>query len=190
MEAQKTGNHYHQASETNNVLKPSKVLILMLSISVLAAAAWVAAQGTPTQTPAPSLIDNLMKSTKLKYVEQKDFYKVRYTMGETPRKHDVYVRMVTHEYRTLKVNEVFGLVWESDKAATHDQLITIFQKKYKMGGLIYELPSETQKNYRIRYAISLPLNSTPEIAKSYLNMVATTGDQLENDLNPGKEDEF
>ena len=125
----------------------------MLSISVLAAAASVAAQGTPTQTPTPSPIDILMKSTKLKYLEQKDVYKVRYTMGETPRKHDVFVRMVTHEYRTLKVNEVFGLVWESDKAATHDQLITIFQKKYKMGGLIYELPSETQKNYRIRFAI-------------------------------------
>jgi hypothetical protein len=178
-----------QANETKNVLKPSKVLILMTSVPLFIAAAWAFPQGViePLQTTS---IDDLMKATKLIYKNLESFYSLKFDIPDSKRKQEVFVRKAGNEYRSLKVNEVFGLVWESDKPATTEQLLTIFQKRFKMGGLIYELPSATQKLYRIRYAVSMPLNSTPETAAFYINIAATTGDDVEKELNPGQEDKF
>ncbi len=143
-------------------------------------------QGTPIQNS----IDDLMKATTLKYKNLESFYSLKFNIADSSRKQEVFIRKAGNEYRSLKVNEVFGLVWESEKPATTEQLLTIFQKRFKIGGLIYELPSTAQKLYRIRYAVSMPLNSTPEAAAYCINVAATTGDDVEKELNPGQEDKF
>lgn len=147
----------------------------------------MAIQGSPQTVPDP--IGDLIKATKLSYADITGLYKLSYIIDEK-RKQTIYVRKETHDYRSLKVNEVYSLVWESPNAMPADQLTTTFLTRLGIGGLIYEQPSEAQKLYRIRFRLTVPISLNPEAAKEYFNAVAVTGDALEAALNPGAEDRF
>jgi hypothetical protein len=153
----------------------------------LSAALGVAVLQPPQTVPDP--IGDLIKATKLTYTEITKFYQLSYIIDEK-RKQTIYVRKETYDYRSLKVNEVYSLVWESPNAMPADQLLTTFLTRLGIGGLIYEQPSEAQKLYRIRFRMTVPISLSPDAAKEYFNTVAVTGDTLEAKLNPGAEDKF
>lgn len=158
----------------------------MTSISLLAVSSCAFSQGAQ----APNPVEDLLKAAKLIYSDMPNFFNLKFDISDSKRTHTVYVRKTTWEFRSLKNNEVYGLVWESAMAPTADQLLTIFQKRFKIGGLVYELPSEAQKLFRIRFSVWMPLNSSAQVASTYLSLVSTTGDEIEKELNPGKEDNF
>ena len=108
---------------------------LMSCFTLFAIATCTFQQGTPIQNS----IDDLMKATTLKYKNLESFYSLKFNIADSSRKQEVFIRKAGNEYRSLKVNEVFGLVWESEKPATTEQLLTIFQKRFN------PTPAEVQK---------------------------------------------
>ncbi len=156
-------------------------------LTAIAAISAIGQQAPPVPVIDPAI--ELLKASKLQYTDIGDFCSVKYTIGEK-RSQVTYLRKLLNEYRSLKNCEVFGIVYESPTQVPTSLLISTFQKQYILGGLIYELPSETQKLYRIRFRVSLPINSLPEMTKEYLNTVAVASDALEAELNPTGEDKF
>ncbi len=134
-----------------------------------------------------TLLDALEKS-KLTYATLPAFLSFKYTIAESKRTQTVYLRKASEEYLGLKVNEVFGIVWDEPQKPSRDLLLSTFNKRFTIGGLVLELPSATQKNYRIRFRTTVSATASPREVKDVLNVVASTADDLEKQLNPGKGD--
>lgn len=124
----------------------------------------------------------------LKFTEQEKFYQLRYASTATKRSQTVYVRRSAEEYRSLKLNELFTLCYDSKEAPSAEQLLKIFQKRFTIGGLILEAPTAAQTNWRIRYRIEALTDLAPTKLAEYLQVVQATGDELEKEFQPGQED--
>lgn len=129
----------------------------------------------------------LMKATNLTYTEISGFFQMTFDIADSPRKHTVYMRTKAEEYNSLKASEAFGIVWESAEPAPKDLMEKAFAYRFKAGGLAYELPSEAQTLYRIRYRIHIDPRREPWQVRDLLAIVAATADYMEKELN-GEED--
>lgn len=144
------------------------------------------------QPVQPDLFKLTLQGSGLQFTESTGFYEVKYGIAESnpKRSQTVYIRKSVETYRSLSVREVFALVWESPNPATSEFLLTQFQKRYALGGLVYEKPSETQKLHRFRYRFTVPVDCDAKRLKALLEVAAATGDVIERELNPNEEDKF
>lgn len=139
---------------------------------------------TPATTPPANPLGDKLKASKLTYTDIGAFLQVTFGTDGGKRKQTTYVRKQAETYLSLEANEVFSLVWESSKEPTPEFLIEVFQKRYKLGGLVYEVPSGTQTMYRIRYSINAYTSTTSDALRYLLDVAASTGDSLEKILSP------
>ena len=145
------------------------------------------------QSPAPQTevsLEATLKDAKLSYTDIGNFYKLKYGFSDTKRSQIAYIRKVEESYNSLKVQEIFSLCYDKSDPPSSEQLQSIFQKRFSIGGLVLEAPSEKQANWRIRFRVTLATNALPETLKEYLNLVSGTADSLEKELNPGSEDKL
>ncbi len=132
-------------------------------------------------------ITTLMKATELTYTEIPGFFQVVFNIANSERKHQIYMRAATETYNSLQANEAFGIVWESAEPADAALLEKAFTYRFKGGGLAYELPSEAQTLYRLRYRLHIDPRRDPKQVRDLLAVVASTSDFMEKELN-GEED--
>ena len=144
---------------------------------------------TPISTPT-SPLEATLKDAKLSYTEIGNFYQLKYDFSDTKRKQTAYIRKMEESYNSLKVQEIFSICYDSKDTPSAELLQSVFQKRFAIGGLVLEAPSETQTNWRIRFRVTLTTSALPETLKEYLNLVAGTADNLEKELNPTQEDKL
>lgn len=136
----------------------------------------------------PDSLESLLKRAKLEFTELQRFYKLSFTNDETKRQQLVYVRRNAASWETLTVHEIYSLCWQSTEPPPRALLDSAFQKRFALGGLVLEQPSDDQKFWRIRFRCEAPADVTPERLSTYLQVVQSTADQLERELNPNAED--
>lgn len=124
----------------------------------------------------------------LTFTELTGFYSLTFTIADSKRKQTAFVRRTVEEYRSLKVREVFSLCWDEPTPPSRELLAAAFQKRFSIGGLTLEQPSETQKNWRIRFRVDVPADMPAKELRSHIEVVEVTADSLEAEFNPGKED--
>jgi hypothetical protein len=135
-------------------------------------------------------IENQLKAAKLAYSDLGSFWSVTFKLDAGKRKHDVYIRKTQEEYRSLKVHEVSGVIWESTKPPTSEFFQKVFSKRLTPGGLVYELPTPEFKKYQIRYRQTIFQDHSQERLVQLLSVVALSADMLEKELNPNAGDKF
>lgn len=148
----------------------------------------VLGQNPPDNPQPPSEIDQVMKATGYKYSDDGSFIDFKMTFNDTKRGHKVFVRKAPETYLSLKVNEVYGLVYESKEEPSKDIVTRIFEKRYRIGSIIIEKPSEKQAFWRIRYRLEFHSGWTADKFKDAANIVASTADSLEKELSSTGED--
>lgn len=124
----------------------------------------------------------------LNYEELPRMYRLVYTSSDNGRSQTVYVRKVPEDYAGLRVQEVFGLCYDRPEKPDAATIRRVFAKTYGIGGLVLEAPSEGQPNWRIRFRLEAPVDSTPERLRAYLDIVQATADSIERDIDPAAED--
>lgn len=164
-----------------------QILPILGAIGIGATAAPLTEQNPPAPGPA-SAIEAAMKATGYTYKEIPGFYSLSLSFQDTKRRQTVYIRRTTDTYNSLKVNEVFALVYDDPQPPSSELLLTAFQKRYSVGGLVLEKPSEEQKNWRIRFKMEHFTSSTTDRLKEEINIVGSTGDFIEKELGPEKGD--
>lgn len=126
--------------------------------------------------------------SELRFDELPKLYRLRYTSSDTGRSHTVYVRKAAEDYAGLRVQEVFGLCYDRAEKPDAALIRRVFAKTYGIGGLVLEAPSEEQSNWRIRFRLEAPVDTTPERLRVYLDLVQSTADALESEIDPAAED--
>ncbi len=148
--------------------------------------------GSPQEGQAPpstpSEIEQVLKATGYEHKDEGGFISFKLTFTDTKRKHTIFVRKAAEQYLSLKVNEVYGLAYESTAAPQADLFNKIFEKRFSLGHVIVEKPSERQKFWRIRYRLDFHSGWTPDRFKEIAAVVGGTADALEQEFNPGTED--
>lgn len=139
--------------------------------------------------PSPEFAATLKSSGKA-MTDSGKFYTLKYTISESKRKQTVYIRKSPETYLSLKGHEVFGLVWEGPTEPTAEKLLEWSQRRFGVGGLVCERPSETQTQFRVRYRLTVADSATAAELTEALEIVAATSDDVEKVLNPGAEDHF
>lgn len=142
--------------------------------------------------PPPPLTDFLPAFSEFKG-KQEDiggFVKIPYTITESQRKQAVYIRKSASEYRSLKVVEIYSLVWESDQEPSNEQVLKAAEIRFSVGHLVFEAPSESQPKYRYRFRVTVDSDITFPRLKAVLDVVAATGDGVEKQLSPDAGDVF
>ena len=91
-----------------------------------------------------------MKATGYGYKELPGFYYLSLAFKDTDRSQTVYIRKTGDDYLSLKVHEVFSLIYDDPQPPAQAVILSAFQKRFTVGGLVLESPSEAQKNWRIR----------------------------------------
>lgn len=130
----------------------------------------------------------LLERAKLSYTDIGDFHKVRYDNEEAKRGQTVWLRKTPEKYGTVVMYELFSICFESNDAPGEELLRKAMQKRFSLGNLVLEQPSEAQKFWRIRYRIDVPADVTPERLSNYLQLAQATADGLEKEFAPGAED--
>lgn len=131
-----------------------------------------------------------LREAKLIYSDIGSFYKLKYDYSDTKRQQSTYIRKEIYTYNSLKVQEIFSLCYDRPEPPSAELLLSAFQKRFSLGGLVLEAPSEKQTNWRIRFRVALASNVLPETLKEYILIVAGTADNLEKELNPNQEDKL
>jgi hypothetical protein len=139
---------------------------------------------TPS-TPEPAdLVGKALKASGLSHTDIGRFYKIKYDYSDTKRSQTAHIRKEVYDYNSLKVQEIFSQCYDSPNAPSAELLQKVFQKRFSIGGLVLEAPSQEQPNWRIRFRIDAPIEITPDRLKQYVNIVAGTADTLEKELAP------
>jgi hypothetical protein len=141
------------------------------------------------QTPTDPLGQDLTAS-KLVYSDIGKFYKLIFDIKDTSRKQIIYVRKENQVYNSIETREIFSLCYDEKDPPSAGLLQSIFQKRYNIGGLTLEAPSDSQKNWRIRFRIDVLANLNPAALRNRIELVQSTADALEKEINPGKEDKL
>lgn len=143
-----------------------------------------------TVTTATSPLEATLKDAKISYTDIGNHYKLKYDFSNTKRNQTAYIRKEVYTYNSLKLQELFSLCYDKPEAPSAEQLQSVFQKRFSIGGLVLEAPSENQKNWRIRFRATVTTSALPETLKEYLKLVAGTADNLEKELSPIQEDKL
>lgn len=143
----------------------------------------------PVSAPSDPLGATL-KESRLSNTDIGKFYKLKYNFSDTKRSQTAYIRKEVYTYNSLKVQELYSLCYDSPEPPRAEQLLSVFQRRFTIGGLVLEAPNENQKNWRIRFRATLATHALPETLKEYLNLVAGTADNLEKELSPTQEDKL
>jgi hypothetical protein len=130
------------------------------------------------------VFDGVLKEAKLVFEDISGFYKLKYNIANSDRKQVVYIRKSTESYLSLKTREVFSIFYESETPPPDNLLASLFEKRFNLGGLTLEKPSETQKFWRIRYRMDILPNLTSKEVAERLSVAAATGDDLEKGIDP------
>jgi len=146
----------------------------------------------PVSTNVP-VLEKAMTGASLVFESIPDFWKLRYNITPgTPtgpkRAQTVFIRKSAFDYNSLLVHEAFGLIYDSPTPPSDALVIETMSRRFAIGGIVYEVPSSTQKNYRFRYKMDLPQDTQGQILREYLEIIAATADDLEVKLNPGSGD--
>jgi hypothetical protein len=152
----------------------------------------IALDPTPVSTNVP-VLEKTMTGANLVFEGIPDFWKVRYNITPgTPtgskRAQTVFIRKAAHDYNSLLVHEAFGLIYDSPTPPSDALMIETMSRRFSIGGIVYEVPSATQKNYRFRFKFDLPQDTQGPTLREYLEIIAATADDLEVKLNPGSGD--
>lgn len=166
-----------------------QILPLVAVLGLSATASPLAEQNPPAAAP-PAAIDAAMKATGYTYKELPGFFYFSLAFKESPRTQTVYVRRAEDSYLSLKLNEVFTLIYDDPQPPTQALIQSVFQKRFTVGGLVLEAPGGAQTNWRIRYRMEHFASSTTDRLKEIFTIVASTGDSLEKELGPDKGDKL
>jgi ankyrin repeat protein len=131
---------------------------------------------------------DLLDRANLRYKDLGTIHELRYGDSKDNRSQKVYVRKKVETYGGLSVREAYSLCYDAKEPPSEEVLRQTFQKRYSIGGLVLEAPSEGQPNWRIRFRIDVPTDVTPERLAKYLLLVQGTADQIEKTLSPDAED--
>lgn len=143
------------------------------------------------QTPAPAdTLGQTLKDANLGYEEIANFYKLKFNNTDTKRSQTVFVRKSVETFRSLSVREGFAIFYDAMDAPSTEQLLTIFQRRFAIGGIVMEAPSAAQPNWRLRFRMELPTDLSPTKLRERLVILQSTGDRLEQEFSPDKEDRF
>lgn len=123
-------------------------------------------------------IGDAIKETKFVVLEHPEYYEIPFELNGK-RQQNVFVRKNMYEYRSLKIHEAYSIFYDSKDAPSTELLISAFQKRFAIGGLILENPSSSQPNWRIRYKIDIPQNINPQDLIARLEIIANNADALE-----------
>ncbi|MCE9557347.1 MAG: hypothetical protein K8R88_00195 [Armatimonadetes bacterium] len=127
-----------------------------------------------------------LKETKVITKELPKFYEIRFTVDKK-RKQTAYIRKEVFEYRSIQVREAFSICYDNKLAPSPELILAAFQKRFSVGGLVLEKPSDEQANWRIRFKLDLPIDISAKDLRLKLDVIATTTDGLEAEFNAGKD---
>lgn len=148
--------------------------------------------GSPqiAQTPPSQLsgIEQTVKDSGFTYKDDGSFIDFKLVFSETKRSHKVVVRKTPDSYLSLTVYEVYGLAYESKDEPSRDIVNRMFEKRYSIGSIILEKPSEKQPYWRIRYRLEFHAGWTAARFKEVSTIVGSTADALERELSATGED--
>lgn len=161
--------------------------MLSASLGVLLAVG-LTGQASPANSQPPSEIEEIMKGTGYRYSDDGAFIDFKLTFADTKRSHKVFVRKSAETYLSLKVNEIYGLAYESKEEPSSSIVSRAFEKRYSIGTVILEKPSEKQPLWRIRYRLEFQSGWTAERLKEAANIVGGTSDALEQEFSTTGED--
>lgn len=113
---------------------------------------------------------------------------LRFTDDGTGRAQRIYLRKQVERYNELAVQELYSLVYDRADPPKADLLRKAFTRRFGVGGLVLEQPSEGQRNWRIRFRTTPAVDITPADFARYCQLTQSTADALERELNPGSED--
>lgn len=116
------------------------------------------------------------------------FHELRYANRESGRSQRVYVRKQVERYAELATQEISSLAYDRPEAPSAELLQKAFAKRYGIGGLVLETPSETQPNWRLRFRVNAAIDIAAKDLAKYCNLTQDAADSLEHELNPGAED--
>ena len=137
----------------------------------------------PTPVTTDPMVERL-KEAKLIHSDIGSFYQFKYDFSDTKRKQTVYMRKEIYTYNSLKVQELFSLCYDKPDPPSAELLQSAFQKRFTIGGLVLEAPSEKQPNWRIRFRASLTTDALPQTLKEYVLVVAGTADRSRERIQP------
>lgn len=142
-------------------------------------------QSSPAQTTPPAIdpLGGVLKASGLSFTDITRFYKLKFDYSDSKRSQYVYIRKAPETFRSLSVQEIYSLLYESPTAPSPEVLRKVFVKIFTIGGLVLEAPSAGQSMWRIRFRIDAPTVTTPERLKQYLLLAAGTADALEQELS-------
>lgn len=90
----------------------------------------------------------------------------------------VFIRKEVYEYQSLKVREMFVQIFESSSSPSPEQLVTLMSTYFALGGLQLETPSETQKLWRIRFRVDVPVDCPAARFRMLSDVCSKTGDSM------------
>lgn len=90
----------------------------------------------------------------------------------------VFIRKDVWEYQSLKVREMYGLVYEATEPPSTEKLVELFSTSFSIGGLQLEGPSDTQKYWRLRFRVEVPVNCSGKRFRWYADTVSLTADSI------------
>lgn len=126
--------------------------------------------------------------SELNFSEESGLHRIQYEITQRSRSQTVYVRRKVEEFESLRVQEAFSLCYDAERAPTAEELRAWFQRRFALGGLVLEAPSENQRNWRVRFRCAVACDCTPQRLAATLRILQATADDLEHQFNPGEED--
>ena len=116
------------------------------------------------------------------------FHELQYSNRDSGRSQKVYLRKKVARYESLAVQEIWSLAYDRTEPPSAEALQKAFARRYGIGGLVLEPPSEAQPNWRIRFRVAAAIDITPKDLAKYCDLTQDAADTLERELNPGAED--
>lgn len=153
----------------------------MPALLLLASALWLSQAPPAAPAPVKDSTEIALDAAGLTYTKLPGFYQLPFTLAES-RRQTVYVRRAAEAYKSVGINEAFAICYESESEPTAEMLQKTFLRRFTIGGLVLEAPSETQPKWRIRYRLEITTKEPPARLKQMLSIVASTSDTLEKEL--------
>jgi hypothetical protein len=128
--------------------------MLLPSLPTMLALVCLAQNQGATTTPAlvaASPLEAILKDAKLTHTDVGSFYRLQYNFTDTKRTQVGFVRKEVYTYNNLKVQELFSFCYDKPEPPSTEQLQSVFLKRFSIGGLVLETPTEKQPNWRIRF---------------------------------------
>jgi hypothetical protein len=130
-------------------------------------------------------LDRAVREGKLVPQDIGNFLKFKYSIESqkgsgvfNKNSSSVFIRKLVWDYQSLKVREMFSLVYEDLNSPPVEKLVELFSTPFSIGGLQLESPSETQKYWRIRFKVDVPVNSDGKRLRWFADTVSLTSDSI------------